>query len=472
MEKVSTVAERWRHLLAVASDAMVVRQLDGSIVATNDAMAKLLGYSIDELEFMHIREVLSPASFSLVMGRQQHLLKGETTTQRYELTFLRKGGELKKCECVVRLIAEYDEPKRILASVRDVTEQRRTEEQLREKEQIYRRTLDSMLEGCMIVDFNWRYLYVNDAAARYDSSIKKRLLERTMMEEYPELEGSKVMDVFRFSMEERIPKRVETKFYLEDSTELWWEMNVQPVPEGICIHSLDITERKRRQRDMQFYIKEITRAQEEERKRIGRELHDEVAQRLATLSLGIDTVIRDGQELPPRIISTLRHVRKDADHLSEEVSRLSHALRPAMLDQLGLIPAVEYLVGDLVKKGKIEAQLEVIGEEQRLLPEVELGLYRIIQEAVNNARRHSGAANLTVTFKFHSDKVRIILKDDGKGFDARRWRRKSTDTGKLGLIGMEERAHLLNGTLSIESKLGEGTTVTVGVGRRALAAAE
>ncbi|MFH1141677.1 MAG: sensor histidine kinase, partial [Chloroflexota bacterium] len=193
------------------------------------------------------------------------------------------------------------------------------------------------------------------------------------------------------------------------------------------------------------------------------ELHDEIAQGLATLSLGIDTITRDRKELSEGTVDALKDIRDRSHRLSEEVSRLSHALRPVMLDQLGLLAAVELLVIELGKTGGVAARLEVDGEGRRLSAEVELGLYRIIQEAVSNITKHSQAQNAVVTLKFRPDRVTATIADDGKGFETSHEPGNFAAMGKLGLLGMQERAQLLKGSLSLQSRPGKGTTVTVTV---------
>jgi signal transduction histidine kinase len=134
-----------------------------------------------------------------------------------------------------------------------------------------------------------------------------------------------------------------------------------------------------------------------------------------------------------------------------------------VLDQLGLVPAVELILNDLTKMGKIDAHMEVVGQERRLPPEVELGLFRIIQEAVSNVRKHSGASTVMVAVEFKQDEVAVIVSDDGKGLELPARLCDMAAMGKLGLVGMQERAQLLDGKFSVKSGLGKGTVVRVDV---------
>jgi len=172
-------------------------------------------------------------------------------------------------------------------------------------------------------------------------------------------------------------------------------------------------------------------------------------------------------------VKSLEQIQEKVNHIAEELSRLSRALRPSALDQLGLVPAVKVLMRDLRKADGITTNLEVIGQVRRLSPEVELGLFRIIQEATRNIRKHSEAAAAVVTVEFDPDnKVMVSVADDGKGFELPKRLGDFTSMGRLGLVGMQERAQLFKGSFSVQSEVGKGTTVRVEVGDGAVPASD
>ena len=143
--------------------------------------------------------------------------------------------------------------------------------------------------------------------------------------------------------------------------------------------------------------------------------------------------------------------------------RLCYELRPDVLDNLGLIPALEWLTSELRNDRKIRGRIEVIGNERRLSGETELALFRIAQEALNNVKRHSQATEAVVKVQFTRKKFRMSVADNGKGFDLPESPDDFAQRGKLGLIGIKERVRLLNGTLSVVSHKGKGTTLSVEV---------
>ena len=146
-----------------------------------------------------------------------------------------------------------------------------------------------------------------------------------------------------------------------------------------------------------------------------------------------------------------------------KLRRFIKDMRPPALDHLGLVPAVEGLTSDLAEKEGIEIRLTVEGEKRRLTPEEELVLFRIAQESLNNARRHSQASQVVIQMEFYPDGVRMTIHDNGQGFKVPEKTGDMVATGKLGLIGMYERARLLGGTLLVESEPGKGTTVIADV---------
>jgi len=231
---------------------------------------------------------------------------------------------------------------------------------------------------------------------------------------------------------------------------------------GITIENAKFyQEQQRMQENLRFYVQQITRAQEEERKRIARELHDDTTQALVALSHQIEDFASNNQQLSADDIELLKSWR---GHLGDALQRLryfSRDLRPSIVDDLGLVPALEWLTDDLERQSGIEANLRVVGTQQRLSPEVELLLFRIIQEAISNARRHAEASKIEVGVEFDEGKIVATVRDNGKGFELPRTLEELSRSGKLGLIGAEERARLLGGSLTVQSEPSKGTTVVI-----------
>jgi len=215
------------------------------------------------------------------------------------------------------------------------------------------------------------------------------------------------------------------------------------------------------QKNLRYYLQQVTRAQEEERKRIARELHDETLQNLIVIGRQLEK-ITSSEALWEESLEVVRDLRKQIESAVWEMRRFSHDLRPSVLDDLGLLPALELLADDLERQD-ITTTFKVIGEARRLSPEVEVMLFRIAQEAVRNIWRHAKASTAELAIEFTDSKLRVTITDNGKGFRLPAQLADGASLGKLGLVGMQERARLLGGTLALNSKPGKGTSITVDV---------
>lgn len=205
----------------------------------------------------------------------------------------------------------------------------------------------------------------------------------------------------------------------------------------------------------------ILRAQEEERKRIARELHDETSQILTSLliSLALAEQVVDTEEARTRIADT----RTLAHQTLRAVRNLSMDLRPSALDDLGLLPALRWYLKEYQQKCHVEVEFVAHGLKQRLSPESETALYRIVQESLTNTAKHAAASKVWVTLDEDGDAVTARIRDNGQGFDAQAFFRRPWQDRGLGLAGMSERATLLDGTLKIDSQPGAGTVITARV---------
>jgi two-component system sensor histidine kinase UhpB len=196
-------------------------------------------------------------------------------------------------------------------------------------------------------------------------------------------------------------------------------------------------------------------AQEEERARVARDLHDEVNQALTGVLLRLEAV---REQAPPELGGELAKTRTLANQAMEELLDLARQLRPTALDDLGLKAAIAGQVAELGRRGEIEASFSSEGDFSDLEDDVQLVVYRVAQEALSNATRHSGATTVTVHLRRRDGGVELTVADDGRGFAF------AAGEGGLGIAGMRERALLVGGELDIESRPGEGTTVSLRVG--------
>ncbi|HYG33203.1 MAG TPA: HAMP domain-containing protein [Clostridia bacterium] len=206
-------------------------------------------------------------------------------------------------------------------------------------------------------------------------------------------------------------------------------------------------------------LRKTMAAAEEERRHISRELHDQTGQALTSLIAGLAALKADNRT--GRVTELLGL----ATQTLTEVNALSRTLRPSALDDLGLVPALQRLCENTARRHEMEVDFSTIGleDDERLSPSIEVALYRIAQEALTNVVRHSGARAVEVMLHRKSTGILLVVEDDGRGFTAGDWRAQCLRDDHLGLLGIEERAVLLSGTLRLESRPGAGASLFVDI---------
>ncbi len=336
-------------------------------------------------------------------------------------------------------------------------ERKRAEETLRQVQTRTASLLDSMGDLYILFGPDWRYLYVNEAAARAIGRPREQILRSTLWDLYPDIVGTQLDREYRRAMNERVS--VAFDFYYP-RTATWWENRFYPAPEGLTVFATDITERKRAEEELQTSREQLRAlaaylqsVREEERTRIARELHDEVGQALTGIKFSLVMALRSARNgAAPSLAAALAL----ANELIGKVRDLSLELRPAMLDDLGLLAALRWHFERYTAQFNIQVNFQHTGLEQRRFEaETETAAYRITQEALTNVARHAGVDKIDVDISADESALRIIIEDSGVGFDPRTLSFKSTG----GLSGMRERAIMLGGRLNIQSTRGAGTVL-------------
>lgn len=210
--------------------------------------------------------------------------------------------------------------------------------------------------------------------------------------------------------------------------------------------------------DLQTLSTRLMNAQESERRRISRELHDEMGQRLTAMSINLVAVARDlPQTVGPLVEERLLEARLLADQTLEEVRELGLNLWPSMLDDLGLVPTLRWYINQQARRLALQINFEATGLEERLAPELETALYRIVQEALTNVARHAQASKVSLCLKCKGPMVVLRIEDDGRGFETRDPVAPHAVARGTGLLGMRERVTFLEGRFHVESQPGQGT---------------
>lgn len=240
--------------LDIADNLIVTLDTRGTITEINQKGSEILGYPKADIVGRKFEDFLPERTRDEVRRVFRNWLAGALHLEHYENKVVTRDGREKIIEWHSLLL--QDSQGHVvggLCSGEDITELRRTETLLKESEGRLHSTLDSMLEGCQIIDHNWRYAYVNDAVAKQGRRTKEELLGQTMMAMYPGIENTAVFVRLRDCMENRVPQEMENEFTFPDGSKGWFELRIEPVPEGILVLSLEITERKRLEEEINKY---------------------------------------------------------------------------------------------------------------------------------------------------------------------------------------------------------------------------
>ena len=467
-EEMRESEEKLRLMFEAVTDGIIVTDLNDIVTAVNERMLEMHGFgSKDEVLGKSVFEFIAPHEREkAIINMKKTLAHG--FVKGIERTLLKADGSEFPVELGASVLKDASgNPVGLIAITRDITERKRIETALRESEKFNSSLLTNSPNPILVLNADASIKYVNLALEKLTGFSSAELVGRKppypwWMEETSEESRIKLGKVTR-----RGARKYEQLFRKKNGEKFWAEVTFETVTlDGELEYHLsnwvDLTEQKRLRENMEFYISEITKAQEEERKRIAREIHDESIQTLATLALDIDGISREKERLPEDITSHLDRLRAEANGILKGLRRFSHELRPGVIDQVGLVPALEILTEEMNQKG-IDTSLEIAGSERRLKLEVELGLFRIAQETLRNIRRHSEATKAKIRLSVARGKVRLTISDNGRGFEPPEMLGDFATKGKLGLIGMQERARLLNGKFLVKSHIGRGTTVVVEV---------
>lgn len=213
------------------------------------------------------------------------------------------------------------------------------------------------------------------------------------------------------------------------------------------------------QEGLHDYIGAITSAQEEERNRLARELHDDTIQAVIALKQRVQLVQKSIKEQNGR--QSLKELETLAEQTIENLRRLTRALRPIYLEDLGLVTALEMLAREISQGNPLTVEFQKTGNERRLSREVELSLYRIAQEALNNVVKHSRATRADLSIRYIDSEISLMITDNGNGFVSPASPTEFAPNGHFGLLGIHERADLIGARLTIESTLGQGTRIEI-----------
>ncbi len=406
-----------------------------------------------------LHEILPAALVEEVRTHRDKVIsEGEPATHRYKLETERGLRDFE-----ARYVRHGKDE--VLLLVRDITEAKEAEERLRQSEVKYRTLVEQATDAIFIADFTGRFIVVNSAGYKLSQYSEEELNRKTIFD----LTLPEDLKEKPFQFEELKAGKTtvaERKMLRKDGTVIDVEITARIVAnDRFLVFAKDITERKKVQEELMRSREELRQLsnyleniREEERLNISREIHDELGQQLTNLKMDVsrigkkwthDAALKEEMEKLLQLINTV----------VQTVRRISYQLRPGMLDDLGLVAALEWYSRDFEKRTGIPVHFNSELPDIPLPQNIATGLFRIFQESLTNVARHAEAREVNAGIAVKNDMLLMLIKDNGKGFNAGRIGNKRT----LGLLGMKERAMMMQGSYTINSQEGEGTVIEVRV---------
>ena len=354
---------------------------------------------------------------------------------------------------------------RMIGMISAITERKRAEETLRESEEKFRSVFRDAGIGMVIVSAEGSFLAANATFCDYLGYTEKELLGKTLQsvtfpEDWPVF-SQKLGEVLTEGSLQRLEKRCLHKSGRIVCTESTASVIRSPDgdPKYLVAGVLDVTKRKEAEEALSTINRRLIEAQEQERTRIARDLHDDINQRIAMLAIELDELKQDPRISAPEVRSLLNGLGERLSELGMEIQEMAHRLHSSKLEYLGIVVAMQAFCTEFAEHQKVKIDFRHNDVPKALPQDISLCLFRVLQEAMSNAMKHSGVLHFEVVLVGTVDQLHLTVADHGAGFDVQ----TVVSRGGLGLTSMRERVRLLNGTFAIDSKPMAGTTVHVWV---------
>ncbi len=363
-----------------------------------------------------------------------------------------------------------DRLNRLPAAIDAALKQRQSEKErleaqqkLVESEERYRMLIERVSEAFIAIDKNWRFTYVNKKAGEMMGRDPESLIGKNVWEEFPDTHVPPMYKNFRVAM---AGQRYTSNIDYDELLGIWRENHIYPSPDGISVFVRDITDKKKAEQELEetnMQLRNLSshlqNIREEERMQIARDIHDELGQQLTGLKIDMYWLSKRLSTQDEAIIKKMSSTIELIDETIKSVRRISSNLRPSILDDLGLIAALEWHSQEVGKRSEIEINFSSDGVKFDVPVAITTAVFRVYQEILTNAIRHANANTITSDLKIKDNQLMMEVKDDGQGMDLTKISSKKT----LGLIGMKERVYALGGKFELKSKPGKGTQIKISI---------
>jgi PAS domain S-box-containing protein len=454
--------EKFRSVFRDAGIGMAIVSPAGAFLAGNGAFCKFIGYTEEELLGKTVQSLTHPDDWPVFLQRLSQALTDGGSFQGVEKRCLHKSGKVLHGECSGSLIRDADgKALYFVAEVVDITERKRANQDLLESEQRFRLVANSAPVLIWMAGTDKLCTFFNKCWLDFTGRTVEQEMGEGWVQGVHPADLERCLNIYSGAFDARVDFEMEYRLRRYDGKYRWVVDYGVPRTEsdgtfcgyiGSCV---DITERKMTAESLEELSGRLIAAQEEERGRIARELHDDFSQRLALLGIGLSRLWKKRPESEEEERTVVRELWNRTQEISSDVHRLSHQLHSSKLEHVGLGPALMGLCEEISEKYGMQVEFADRGVASEIPKDVALCLFRVTQEALNNVVKHSGAKQAQVELCRERDEIRLQIVDAGAGFDVAL---SETDVG-IGLIGMRERLRLVGGKLLVQSAPMRGTAI-------------
>lgn len=463
--------ERFRLVVENSYDIITILNSEATICYTSPSLKRILGYDVGELVGKSILAYVHPEDGQTLNAAFRRILEAPGLIPPIEFRFLHRDGSTHSLESVGSSIPHEVDGMRILLNCRDITERKRAEEALRESEEKYRTIVSNINDAYYEVDADGSFTFFNESLTRIFGSSPNQLLGMNYRHYTDPATSQRLSTAYGDAMRTgESTTLIDYEIRRGDGEKRSLEVSLSPIRDGTARAKgfrgiiRDVTERKTAEKALRASEEQLRAlsahlqsVREEERTRIAREVHDELGQALTALKLDLswvgDRLSRDQHALNGRVGSMLKFI----DSTIETVRRISAELRPPILDHFGLTAAIEWELHRFNNRAGIECEFRAIPEDITLDQNRSTTVFRVLQEALTNVRRHANATAVKVDLRQDDDELILEVKDNGRGITES----QTLAPTSLGLIGIRERARMCGGSVRILGSVEQGTTVTV-----------
>jgi PAS domain S-box-containing protein len=460
--------EQFRRAIEDAPIPVIMHAEDGEVLQISRTWTELTGYTLADVPTVDawLNHAYGDGA-DMVRNHVHQLFAGDVRTLNIAFDIRTRAGDLRHWSFNASAPGTLRDGRRFVVGMAlDITERKRTEMALAEKA----RLLDLSNDAIIVRDIHDRIVYWNHGATELYGWTREEAIGKDL-HTLLQTEFEAPIEQLITTLRERDRMEGEVVQVTRDGRRITvlsrWALDrdAEGRPGAILTTYNDITEHQRAHELQQLSIQRqellhrLMTAQEDERQRIARELHDTLGQFLTALSLRL-SMLQSLEGILPTARDELARLQALTSQIDREIDRLTMELRPLALDQFGLVEALRSYVEEWSATSGVPAEVLIIGlDDGRLAPVIESTTYRIVQEALTNALKHAQATSISVLVERRTDVLRVIVEDNGVGFVPSEGSGDGAGGRHVGLIGMRERAALAGGTLAIESQPGAGTSV-------------